>query len=346
MTRPIGVGFVGSGQVTQAIHLPTLATMPGRFRIARVMDVNAHVASAVAERCGAAFSTKDSEVYDDPAVEIVVICSPNMLHAAQVIAACRAGKRLVLCEKPLAVTRAEGEEIARVARETRTPIVVGTMHAYDPAYRAALRVWTQAEERATFVESSIFLPSNAVFVGQATDEVELPPTPARNEGDPSDPTYQAAMFRNAMLGLAIHDVPLVRDLYPTIGRILSAQFVRPFGYALTMKYEDQAACLQALMPGEWDPRWTLRALGRKHELRVEFPASYVLAGSSRATFASGGEARVFEQSRGGYETMWAHVGDIVDGAAEPLFGLDDVISDLGFALDLADGAQSVASLQS
>jgi myo-inositol 2-dehydrogenase/D-chiro-inositol 1-dehydrogenase len=346
MRRPIGVGFLGGGPVTQAIHLPTLATMPERFRVARVMDVNRQVAEAVAARSGAAWSVADREVYEDPAVEIVVVCSPNAFHAEQVIASCRAGKRLVLCEKPLAVSRQEGEEIARVARETNTPVIVGTMHAYDPAYRAVHAVWAQLEESASFVESSIYLPANAVFINQATDEVELPAATAQGAGDPSDPVFQAMMFRNAMLGLAIHNVPLVREYYPSVGRMLSARFLRPFGYSLSMKREEQAASLQALMPGEWPPHWNLRAVGRKHALNIAFPPSYVLAGSSRAELTGGSETRAFEGPLNGYEAMWVHVGEVVDAAAEPLFGIDVVVSDLCFALDLADGAQSILTANS
>jgi len=342
MGGPIGVGFLGCGPVTQAIHLPTLATMPERFRVARVMDVNRDVAGAVAARCGAAPSVAENEVYDDPVVEIVVVCSPNAAHAEQVIASCRAGKRVVLCEKPLAVSRAEGDEIARVALETNTPIIVGTMHAYDPAYRAAYAAWEELEESASFVLSSIYLPANGVFINQATDEVELAAAaPAQGAGDHSDPAFQAMMIRNAMLGLAIHNVPLIRELYSSVGQMLSARFLRPFGYALAMRHEEQVASLQALMPGVWPPHWNLRAIGRKNELNIAFPPSYVLAGSSRSELIAEGETRVFEGPRNGYEAMWTHVGEVAAGAAEPRISLDVIVSDLGFAFDLADGAEEI-----
>jgi predicted dehydrogenase len=35
---------------------------------------------------------------------VVPICSPHRFHAPQVTAACRAGKRAVLCEKPFAMS--------------------------------------------------------------------------------------------------------------------------------------------------------------------------------------------------------------------------------------------------
>src|SRR3954452_11122799 len=93
----LGVGIIGAGPVTQAIHLPTLARLRNDFSVVRIMDVDPAVAESVAARADAAWTTRVDEVLADPAVEIVAICSPHRFHAEQVIAACRAGKRAVLC---------------------------------------------------------------------------------------------------------------------------------------------------------------------------------------------------------------------------------------------------------
>ena len=53
MTTPLGVGILGAGPVTQAIHLPTLARLPDKFRVTAVMDIDSQVASSVAARAGA-----------------------------------------------------------------------------------------------------------------------------------------------------------------------------------------------------------------------------------------------------------------------------------------------------
>ncbi|MES2301779.1 MAG: hypothetical protein V4521_06860 [Pseudomonadota bacterium] len=57
MTRILGVGFLGAGPATQAIHLPTLARLQNQFRIANVMDPVGATAEAVAARVGAAWTT-------------------------------------------------------------------------------------------------------------------------------------------------------------------------------------------------------------------------------------------------------------------------------------------------
>ena len=43
MSKPLGVGIIGAGPVTQAIHLPTLSTINDRLRVVHIMDVNAEL---------------------------------------------------------------------------------------------------------------------------------------------------------------------------------------------------------------------------------------------------------------------------------------------------------------
>ena len=98
------VGILGAGPVTQAIHLPTLARLSADFEVRVVMDVDATTAETVARRAGAAYATRAEDVFGDPSVDVIVICSPSQFHAEQVIAACRAGVKAILCEKPFAMT--------------------------------------------------------------------------------------------------------------------------------------------------------------------------------------------------------------------------------------------------
>ncbi|MCA1454974.1 Gfo/Idh/MocA family oxidoreductase [Bradyrhizobium sp. BRP22] len=297
-----GVGFLGGGLATQAIHIPVLATLRDRFNIVRVVSPDPRVAAEVARRCGAKGSTREQDVLDDPAVEIVAICSPDAVHARQVIAACKAGKKLIFCEKPLAVTRAEAEEIGRTARATGTPIVVGAMHAYDPAYRAAQAAWAEAQEQADFIQATVFLPSNDVFINQATDP--LPSSRMQRAGVPGDDlAFRRLFMRGAILGLAIHDIPLLRDFYPSVGTVVSSRFLPPFGYSISMASRDAQVEFLALLPGTWPADWRLRVMGRRHELTASFPPSYVLAGSAHVVISRAQGTTVFEEPVSGYQAM-------------------------------------------
>lgn len=335
MTAPIGIGFLGGGPVTQAIHLPAIATLGDHFRTVRVMDVNPVVAHEVADRYGAIGSIDAAPIYEDPAIEVVAICSPNAFHAEQVIASCRAGKKAVLCEKPLAVSKDEAVAIREAAQASGTAIFVGTMHAYDPAYIEARKAWRQAGDVPVQVRSAIFLPTNDVYTDQATQLVPVP-APQRPSGPPDLATKQA-MMRGAMLGLAIHDIPLVRDFHPDMGLLKSASFLPPFGYSLVSEAGGSTAELTGLMPGNWPPKWTFEVVGQKYRLYADMPPSYVMAGSARIELSGPAGTQVFQSGTNGYQKLWQAVGDTVRDGAPPPIPLETAIDDLAFALDLATG---------
>jgi predicted dehydrogenase len=331
----LGVGLIGAGPVTQAIHLPALATMPEAFQVTHVMDVDQSLAGQVAARAGdgVAASTDYRRVLDDPAVDVVAVCSPHQFHAGQVTAACEAGKRAVLCEKPLATTLDEAEQIAGVARRSGVPVIVGTMHAYDPAWQAARDHWGDLADTVTLVRSAIYIPSNDEFVGLST-ELAAPPAALPAPGDLADPRVRAGVLRGGILGLAIHNTPLVRQLLPTVDQVLDARPVTPFGYRITIRSGPRTAHLLALLPGQWSPQWTFDAWGARDRLHVEFPPSYVLAGSATAEI----RGRRWGSPVNGYQAEWRHLADVVAGTAAPLFSADDSVADLRYALAIADGA--------
>lgn len=173
-------------------------------------------------------------------------------HAEQVIGACKAGKKAVLCEKPLAVTRVESAAVRAAAEAYGVPIFVGTMHAYDPAYRAPLPVWRDLGETAMNVSSSIYIPSNDVYIDQATEQ--LPPAVRQPSAPLVGAAFRQAMMRAAMLGLAILNIPLVRDFQPHVGTLPGARFFPPFGYLLGFTDEEQHSVLTAFVRGDWPSR--------------------------------------------------------------------------------------------
>jgi predicted dehydrogenase len=331
VSHSLGVGFLGAGLVTQAIHLPVLAGLSDRFRVATVMDIDESVARQVAARCGATFTTDADAVLQNPDVDVVVVCGPNEVHAGQVVAACHAGKRAVLCEKPLAESHAEAERIRQAAARSGTQVVVGAMHVYDPAYRAAHEAWVDENEHSVFTQSAIFLPSNDMFTHQATEPASAFPANSSGAG-----ISDAVMLRGAITGLAIHNLPLVRHFYPRLGHVETAWFIQPFGYVVVLTDGVRTIELLAYMGGTWPAHWALRTVGDKSELRVNFPPSFVLAGSSTAELRGAGSTRVFEFDSNGYQCEWEMLYEALMGEAEPFVPLDDVVDDIVYALDIAD----------
>ena len=70
MSKPLGVGIIGAGPVTQAIHLPTISTLDDRLRVVHIMDVNAEVGASVARRSDARSSTDVQTLLDDPDITL------------------------------------------------------------------------------------------------------------------------------------------------------------------------------------------------------------------------------------------------------------------------------------
>jgi predicted dehydrogenase len=301
------------------------------------MDVDPAVAESVAARVGARFSTSLDELLADPAVEIVAICSPHQFHAAQVIAACRAGKKAVLCEKPFAMNGEEAAAIAAVSAETGVPIVVGAMHTFDPGWLAAESAWGDLPEQVHTVRSSIVLPPNPRFEDFATEIVGRTPAPAPMA---TGAAAEKAKLTGGVMGLAIHDLPLVRRFAPDFRdvEVLHAQTILPFGYVISLRAGNVAIELRAAMNGTWEPSWTFEAIGDDASLSIDFTPSYVQAGSATARIRTAESTTVLGPfGHNGYEGEWRKLAELARGTGTPP-SPETLIHDLEFALAIADAA--------
>lgn len=109
-------------------------------RLELLCDVPAEKAAAMAEQFGFARATSDwRELVADPAVDVVSITTPNGLHREIALAALAAGKH-VWCEKPMALTLDEAEEMAAAARRVGTHTLVGYNYLRNPAFAHAWRL--------------------------------------------------------------------------------------------------------------------------------------------------------------------------------------------------------------
>ena len=130
----VGVGVIGTGMIG-SLHAENLARRVIGARVAAVMDIDRGRAETVAARCGAKAATDAETLIADPAVDVVLIASPDTSHAELTIACIEAGKP-VLCEKPLATTVAEAERVLRAELANgRRLTQVGFMRVYDQTHR-------------------------------------------------------------------------------------------------------------------------------------------------------------------------------------------------------------------
>lgn len=126
-----GVGLIGAGSFAQATLVPALKNA-GFQRFVSVSSAHGLSAARVAASSGFdSIAQSPQEVIEDPGVDLVVIATPHSSHAAFTSAALRAGKN-VYCEKPLALTHEELNEVEGALHESGRILFVGFNRRWSP----------------------------------------------------------------------------------------------------------------------------------------------------------------------------------------------------------------------
>lgn len=128
----IKVGVAGLGFIGPA-HIEALRRIPG-IEVVAITENNEELAKTKAEQLGIQkyFGSYSELLKED--IDCVHICTPNFLHFEMAKTALLAGKHVV-CEKPLATTVAEGEELLKLAQEKRLVHAVHFNIRYYPLVR-------------------------------------------------------------------------------------------------------------------------------------------------------------------------------------------------------------------
>jgi predicted dehydrogenase/threonine dehydrogenase-like Zn-dependent dehydrogenase len=134
--RRVQVGFVGAGNYASSVLLPHLARL-GNAGLAHVATTRSLSAASAQKKFGFAAASTDAEaVLGDESLDAVFIVTRHATHAALVCRALEAGKA-VFVEKPLALTRAEAEQVAEaVARTGNDRLMVGFNRRFAPLLQA------------------------------------------------------------------------------------------------------------------------------------------------------------------------------------------------------------------
>lgn len=209
----LGWGVVGTGRHADTILAPAIAAAEGGRLVAAVSRDQGRAREFV-ERHGAERAyTRYEDLLADSAVDVVLIATPNALHADQVIAAARAGKH-VLCDKPLATSPGEA---ARAVEECRRAGV-------------KLGIDFQTRHTASSAESRRLIESGAVgdvMVVQAEHGVGRSPL----RGWRTDPELAGL---GTVYNIGVHTYDLVRYLVGSEVAEVTAMFDAPPGQLETL----------------------------------------------------------------------------------------------------------------
>ncbi|MDZ4819123.1 MAG: Gfo/Idh/MocA family oxidoreductase [Planctomycetota bacterium] len=138
MSKPLNIGMVGYGFMGRT-HSNAYASvsnffdLPYRPVLKAVCARDEAKVKAFAEQWGyESYETDWKKLIARKDIDAIDICTPNNLHKEIAIAAAEAGK-MILCEKPLAMNTAEGEEMCRAVEKAGVPNIVWYNYRRIPA---------------------------------------------------------------------------------------------------------------------------------------------------------------------------------------------------------------------
>ena len=121
--KKIGVAIAGCGKIACTRHAPEYAANP-HAEIIGFYDKNKERAEVLVQQYGGDVFETFEDLLKDERVQAVSICTPNVLHGTHTMQALRAGKE-VLCEKPMAASVNEANEMIHVQKETGHVLMLG-----------------------------------------------------------------------------------------------------------------------------------------------------------------------------------------------------------------------------
>ena len=131
----VKVGIVGCGMITARRHAPEYTDNP-HAQIVGFYDFDQERAGELAAGYGGKVYGSPEELFADPEIDAVSICSPNYTHASYSIKALEAGKH-VLCEKPMALTLEDTRTMMDTAQRMGKILMIGHNQRLLPTHRKA-----------------------------------------------------------------------------------------------------------------------------------------------------------------------------------------------------------------
>lgn len=140
---PIRIGIIGTGAISQVVHLPILAERDDVDLVA-VADSDVHKAEVISRRFSVPVVMDPKDLIHFDELDALVLCTPNDTHEEMAIEALEAGKH-VLVERPLAATSAGAARVVDAAERAGRVLSVGMPHRYRPEV-VALRSFVEGGE--------------------------------------------------------------------------------------------------------------------------------------------------------------------------------------------------------
>lgn len=135
----VKLGVIGAGRIGE-VHIGNIGRFIPEASVEVLSDVMLARARTVARRFAIADVTSNPEqVFSDPGIDAVLICSSTDTHAAFIEAAARGGKH-IFCEKPIALDLASIDRALAVVEDTGVRLQIGFNRRFDPNFAEVHRL--------------------------------------------------------------------------------------------------------------------------------------------------------------------------------------------------------------
>lgn len=129
--KTITIGLIGAGNFATGTLLPIIADLPEKYYLKTIVNRSGEKSLNAARKFKAAIISSDPEdIYKDPEINLVLICTRHNNHSELVLKGLRAGKN-VYVEKPLATTLEQLGEIRQFYVENEGKTVPSLMVGFN-----------------------------------------------------------------------------------------------------------------------------------------------------------------------------------------------------------------------
>ncbi len=183
----LNIGIIGAGRIGK-VHAETIAFRLPEAAASAITDLNLDAAKAVAARCGIPrVAASADEIFADPSIDAVLICSSTNTHADLAVLAAEAGKH-VFCEKPIDHTLAKIDRALAAVEKAGVKMQVGFNRRFDANF---------ARVRQAVASGEIGTPHRVHIISR----------------DPGPPPIEYVKVSGGMfLDMTIHDFDMARFL--------------------------------------------------------------------------------------------------------------------------------------
>lgn len=132
MVKKLRIGIIGCGGIAHHKHFPSLRTLKDFCEMVAFCDIIEERATSSAESYGsgkAKVYINYLDLLNDDSIDVVHVLTPNVTHKRITVDALDAGKH-VLCEKPMAHTAKDAQEMLSASKRTKKKFTIGYQNRY------------------------------------------------------------------------------------------------------------------------------------------------------------------------------------------------------------------------